>query len=145
MPRRVRVLSRPQVVRTTSRSVTVQGWTEDGQDRITFANRPGGYTRIIKAGIRKGDAAPLAIIELVEELEVAAPPAKTKATKSAARKATRTETVAALAGEDVEDDEAPKPAKASKAAKAAPAAVEDDDADSADGEADDDLTEGDEE
>ncbi len=33
--------SRPQVVRTTSRSVTVQGWTEDGPDRITFANRPG--------------------------------------------------------------------------------------------------------
>ncbi|WP_117194104.1 hypothetical protein [Rhizobium terrae] len=32
---------RPEVVRVTSRSVTVQGWTEDGPDRITFANRPG--------------------------------------------------------------------------------------------------------
>jgi large subunit ribosomal protein L17 len=30
-----------------------------------FKDRPGGYTRIIKIGIRRGDAAPLSIIELV--------------------------------------------------------------------------------
>src|SRR5688572_21532645 len=30
-----------------------------------FKDRPGGYTRIVKIGIRRGDAAPLSIIELV--------------------------------------------------------------------------------
>src|SRR5215813_4625960 len=36
-----------------------------------FADRPGGYSRIIKLGYRKGDGADLAIIELIgSELEV---------------------------------------------------------------------------
>lgn len=31
-----------------------------------YAERPGGYTRVLHAGFRKGDMAPMAIIELVE-------------------------------------------------------------------------------
>ena len=31
-----------------------------------YAERPGGYTRVLKAGFRYGDSAPMAIIELVD-------------------------------------------------------------------------------
>jgi large subunit ribosomal protein L17 len=36
-----------------------------------YATRPGGYTRVLKAGFRYGDSAPMAIIELVERDEAA--------------------------------------------------------------------------
>jgi large subunit ribosomal protein L17 len=34
-----------------------------------YAERPGGYTRVLKAGFRYGDSAPMAIIELVDRDE----------------------------------------------------------------------------
>ena len=36
-----------------------------------YKARPGGYTRVMKAGFRYGDAAPLAVIELVDRDEAA--------------------------------------------------------------------------
>jgi large subunit ribosomal protein L17 len=33
-----------------------------------YSNRPGGYTRILKAGFRQGDNAPMVIMELVDRL-----------------------------------------------------------------------------
>ncbi|MFN4038786.1 MAG: 50S ribosomal protein L17 [Erythrobacter sp.] len=36
-----------------------------------YADREGGYTRVIKAGIRASDAAPMAVIELVDRDEAA--------------------------------------------------------------------------
>jgi len=36
-----------------------------------YADRAGGYTRVLKAGFRYGDSAPMAVIELVDRDEAA--------------------------------------------------------------------------
>ena len=47
-----------------------------------YKERAGGYTRIVKLGVRPGDNAPLSLIELVEE-ELTAKPAKKSPVKKA--------------------------------------------------------------
>ena len=70
----------------------------NGSSSVKIADRPGGYTRIIKTGNRLGDNAEMCFIELVDYNE-------NMAKEKVAKKATRTR-------------------RSKKAAEAAPAAVE---------------------
>ena len=71
------------------------------------ADRPGGYTRIIKTGFRAGDNAPMCFIELVDFDENMAKTAKkVKRTRRSSKKATA-ETPAETAESPAETAEAP--------------------------------------
>jgi large subunit ribosomal protein L17 len=69
-----------------------------------YADRNGGYTRIIHAGVRRGDAAPVVLLELVDRPETPPDTGKGKGKKERAPRETgkqrkkRERTAAAAAG-----------------------------------------------
>ena len=64
-----------------------------------IADRPGGYTRVLKTGFRQGDGADMALIELVDFNEAALASSTKKAAKKTTRRSSKKTVEAAPAAE----------------------------------------------
>jgi large subunit ribosomal protein L17 len=126
------MITRAKVDSVANRRVTAQDINDKELVKELFttivekvADRPGGYTRVVKLGQRLGDAAEMAIIELVDFSEITIEKAKAKKSEEPAEKEKKEKSAKAKADKaeakeevKVKKEAKPKKEKASVSTKA---------------------------